>query len=504
MSIDVDQAKRAWQLPTQLTDRISRLERLEVRPPRQFSARARARELCDYKDFHEIMALREGSKTSSQGLVSRLPGDGVAVGWGLIQGRPAAIVSHDFSVVGGSIGVVFADKVQRLQQFAIDHSMPIVYLNDSGGARIDEGIAALHGCGGIFTQNVRAKKRVPQISVILGPCAGAAAYSPALTDWTIMVKQQGRMFLTGPEVVKAATGEEVDPEELGGSQLHTSKSGVAHFEADDESHALTLVKQILSYLPQHVGGELPIHPTSEPDSQASDLKELVPTSTNSPFDMRRVLACIVDGGSHLEVAGNFSPSLLTGFARIGGIPIGIVASQPRRRGGILDAKSAQKAARFVRFCGRFGIPITTFVDVPGFMPGAVEERRAVITHGADLLEAYIDARSLRLTVVVRKAYGGAYIALGSRSVGADFSWAWPNAEVAVMGPEAAVGLMHRRTLAEAADAKAVRAELAATYRLEVTHPFRAVDAGIIDDVIAPEQTRGLLLAALHGTGTGLS
>jgi acetyl-CoA/propionyl-CoA carboxylase carboxyl transferase subunit len=486
------------------TARERRVRQLEVKEPRQHSARDRARALCDDGEFHELMRLREGNHAGRHGQSRPLAGDGVAIGWGLIHGRPTGIVSHDFSVAGGSIGHRFADKVQHLQRFAIDRFMPIVYLNDSGGARIHEGIEALHGCGGIFANNVRAKKRVPQLSVILGPCAGAAAYSPALTDWTIMVRDQGRMFLTGPEVVKAATGEVVDPEDLGGAGLHTSQSGVAHLEAADEQEAFSLVRQLLSYLPQHVGADLPMHPTSDPEESADwELPNLIPSAPNSPFDMRQILACIVDADSHLEIAPRFSPSVLTGFARLGGVPIGIVASQPKRRGGILDAKSAQKAARFVSFCGRFGIPITTFVDVPGFMPGAVEERRAVITHGAQLLEAYIDAEALRLTVIVRKAYGGAYIAMGSRSLGADFTWAWPDAEVAVMGPEAAVGLLHRRDFAEADDAKALRAELASQYRDEVTHPFRAVDAGIVDDVIAPEHTRQHLLAALRSSGLGL-
>ena len=443
--------------------------------------------------------LREGRNGSG----APLPGDGVAVGWGQVRGRRVAIASHDFSVAGGSIGSVFADKVVQLQRFAIDRGMPIVYINDSGGARIHEGIEALHGCGRIFAQNVAAKRRVPQISVIMGPCAGAAAYSPALTDWTIMVVRQGRMFLTGPEVVKAATGEVVDPEELGGADLHTARSGVVHLVANDEADAIGLTIKLLGFLPQSRGAELPLHPAQEPKQDPKGLQDIVPRAGNIPFDVRKALACIVDDGSHLELAKRNSPSVVTGFARLGGVPIGVVASQSRRRGGILDAKAAQKVARFVRFCGRFGMPITTFVDVPGFMPGVVEEQRAVITHGADMLDAYADAGTPRLTVVMRKAYGGAYIAMGAKSLGADFTWAWPGAEIAVMGPEGAVGILHRRELAAAEDARAMRAELAASYRAEMTHPFRAVDAGIVDDVITPEATRGELIAALHSLGYGL-
>lgn len=486
-----------------MRERTRRVSDLQVKPPRQLSARDRARTMCDDGGFHEIAAMREGRRVLADGSAVPLPGDAVAVGWGLVRGRPVAIASHDFSVAGGSIGSVFADKVERLQRFAIDQGMPIVYLNDSGGARIHEGIESLHGCGRIFAQNVRAKKRVPQVSVIMGPCAGAAAYSPALTDWTIMVGGQGRMFLTGPEVVKAATGEDVDPDDLGGARLHTRDSGVAHLETTDEREALQVTADLLGFLPQCHGGDLPLYPSREPEREAADLGRILPAASNLPFDVREALSCILDAGSNLELAGKFSPSVVTGFARLNGVPVGVVASQSRRRGGILDAKAAQKVARFVRFCGRFGVPIVTFVDVPGFMPGAVEERRAVITHGADMLDAYADAEAPRLTVIMRKAYGGAYIAMGSRALGADFTWAWPGAEIAVMGPEGAVGILHRRELAEAEDPKEVRAALAARYRAEVTHPFRAVDAGMVDDVILPSQTREVLIAALRGMGHGL-
>ncbi|KQY64749.1 MULTISPECIES: acyl-CoA carboxylase subunit beta [unclassified Nocardioides] len=486
-----------------MQERRDRLAALPIKEPRDLSARNRAVALCDSGAFNEIMAMRNGYRSEARGATTPLPSDGVAIGWGLIHGRPTAIASHDFAVAGGSIGSVFADKVVRLQRFAIDNGMPIIYINDSGGARIHEGIEALDGCGRIFAQNVRAKKRVPQISVIMGPCAGAAAYSPALTDWTIMVSGQGRLFLTGPEVVKAATGEDVDPEDLGGAGLHTRDSGVAHLEVADEREALRSVIGLLSFLPQQRGGELPLQAPREPERSVQELADLIPAASHVAFDVRHVLSCIVDGGTTFELSAKFSPSVVTGFARLNGVPIGIVASQPRRRGGILDAKAAQKVARFVRFCGRFGVPITTWVDVPGFIPGAVEERRAVITHGADMLDAYADADAPRLTVIMRKAYGGAYIAMGSRSLGADFTWAWPQSEIAVMGPEGAVGILNRRELAAADDPRAVRTALAAQYRAEVTHPFRAVDAGIVDDVIQPEQTRAALTAALQGLGLGL-
>src|SRR5438874_2598709 len=307
-------------------------------------------------------------------------------------------------------------------------------------ARIHEGIEALNGCGEIMALNVAAARAVPQVSVIMGPCAGAAAYSPALTDWTIMVRGTGQMFLTGPEVVRAATGERVDPEELGGATLHTKESGVAHFETPTEEDGLGLVRQLLGYFPQNAGGELPERlPASPLPARVEALPDVVPASARATYDMRDVIGGIVDASVMLEVMAPTAPSLLTGFARIEGSPVGIVANQPRRRGGILDAATAVKGARFVSFCGRFGILIVTLVDVPGFMPGSAEEKRAVITHGASLLAAYVEADSPKLTVIVRKAYGGAYIALGSRALGADMSWAWPHAEIAVMGPEAAVG-----------------------------------------------------------------
>ena len=386
----------------------------------------------------------------SAGDASAESGDGVIAAVGEVTGRPVVVLSHDFGYRGGSIGSVFADTVVRAQRLAIDRRIPLVYLNDSGGARIHEGVSALDGCGRIFRQNVLARAVVPQISVIMGPCAGAAAYSPALTDWTVMVRGGSQMFLTGPEVVRAATGEVVDPEDLGGALLHTRESGVAHLDADDETHALALVRQLLAFLPQSVGAPLPKRPVAQPDTPVEDIAALVPSAPQKPFNMRRVLSGVLDGGGdELELMPRFAQSVLTGFARLEGLPVGIVASQPSRRGGILDARSATKAARFVTLCGRFGIPILTFVDVPGFMPGTTEERRGVITHGAELLAAYVEARAPKLTVVVRKAYGGAYIAMGARSLGADFSWAWPTAEVAVMGPEAAVGLLHRRELAAA-------------------------------------------------------
>ena len=447
--------------------------------------------------FSELEPFRR-ARAAQYGSTAPADGDGVIIGWGLVRGRLTAVAAHDFAFAGGSIGAGFAAKVTRIQRLAIDKKMPIVYLNDSGGARIHEGIEALNGCGEIMALNVTAARVVPQVSVIMGPCAGAAAYSPALTDWTIMVRGTGQMFLTGPEVVRAATGEHVDPEDLGGTTLHTRSSGVAHLEAGDEDEALAHVRQLLSFFPQSSGQDLPERlPASPLPARAHALPELVPANPRAAFDMRDVLAGILDASLLFEVMPAIAPSLLTGFARLDGVPVGVVASQPLRKGGILDAATAAKGARFVSFCGRFGLPIVTFVDVPGFLPGSAEERRGVITHGAALVAAYVGARVPKLTVIVRKAYGGAYIALGSRALGADLTWAWPQAEIAVMGPEAAVGLLHRRALRDAAEPNEMRAKLAADYRERVTSPLTAAELGLIDDVILPEETRDRLVSGLR-------
>lgn len=470
--------------------------RAAVPPPgaRVLGARARAELLCDAGSFTEFGSLRRATTHAG---TPRADGDGVVAGWGTIDGRPVVVVSHDFSLAGGSIGAAFAEKVMRAQQLAMDHACPIVYLNDSGGARITEGIEALHGCGGIMANNVRARTRVPQLSLILGPCAGAAAYSPALTDWTIMTRGGSQMFLTGPDIVRAATGEIIEPDELGGSHVHATQSGVAHLEADDETHAIAIAARILSYLPRAAGERLPLARAVDPYPEAARaLPHAVPDSPRATFDMRTVLDGVLDADSFFELMSGYAPSILTGLARIGGIPVGVVASQPRRRGGILDSRASRKAARFVSFCGRFGLPVLTFVDVPGFLPGSQEERRGIITHGATLLAAYVEAAVPKLTVIVRKAYGGAYIAMGARSLGADVTWAWPGAEIAVMGPEAAVGLLHRRELAAADDPDALRRDLSARYRDDVSNPFRAAETGIVDDVILPEETRDHLLRAL--------
>jgi acetyl-CoA carboxylase carboxyltransferase component len=464
---------------------------------REFTAWQRAEQLVDPGTFVEFAPLRLPRGGGYGPARAGVDGDGVVTGWGMADGAPLIVISHDFSVAGGSIGAVFAEKVMHAQRTAIDHGYPIVYLNDSGGARIHEGIEALHGCGGIFTLNVEASHVVPQISVILGPCAGAAAYSPALTDWTIMVKGQGQMFLTGPEIVRAATGEVVEPDQIGGSQLHTRHSGVAHVEVETESAAFAAVRKLLSFVPSSIRGPQWRREPAAPDEAAAHaVANLVPDSASAPFDMRRLLDGVLDDAPRFELMPTYGGSVLTALGRLDGRAVGVVASQPCGRGGILDSASSVKAARFVEFCARFGLPVVTFVDVPGFLPGSVEERRGVITHGASLVRAYVEAKVPKLTVIVRKAYGGAYIAMGSRSLGADATWAWAGSEIAVMGPGGAVGLLHRRELRSAADPDELRRSLAEDYRESVTRPYLAASLGIVDDVIFPEETRDRLVDAL--------
>jgi len=469
--------------------RADRFAHVEPKGKRVFTALQRAEMLVDEGSFVSMTPLRSAGVGQ---------GSGVIAGWGTTDGHPLVVVSHDAAVASGAIGAVMAESIQKAQRFAIDKGYPIVYINDSGGARIHDGIFALHGCGGIFALNIEAQKRIPQISLILGPCAGAAAYSPALTDWTIMVKEQGQMFLTGPDIVKAATGEDATAEDIGGSDLHTRVSGVAHLEVDTEEEAFNATRLLLSFLPTHKGGAQKRHsPMPANPGAVERLPGIVPEKSSVVFDMNAVLDGVLDNGARLELMPTHAPSILTLFARLDGRAVGVLANQPDARGGILDSKAAVKAARFVEFCGRFDLPVLTFVDVPGFLPGTVEEGRGIITHGAKLLKAYVETTSPKLTVVVRKAYGGAYIAMGAASLGADVNWAWAQSEIAVMGPGGAVALLHRRALKEAEEPTVLRDELAAVYREEVARPYLAAEAGIVDDVIHPEETRDRMTAALR-------
>jgi len=426
------------------------------------------------------------------------PADGVVTGHGTIDGRPVAVFSQDFTVLGGSLGEGHAEKIVKIMDLALSSGIPVIGLNDSGGARIQEGVTALGGYAEIFFRNVMTSGVVPQISVIMGPCAGGAVYSPAMTDFIIMVRGTSYMYVTGPQVVKAVTREDVSHEELGGADVHAAKSGVAHFVAEDDEDALGLVRRLLAYLPQNNVDDPPRRePTDDPARMDDALNPLVPEEPTKPYDMHEVIHRIVDHGEFLEVHREFAPNLLVGFARLNGRPVGIVAQQPAVLAGVLDIDSADKGARFVRFCDAFNIPLVTFVDVPGFMPGTAQESGGIIRHGAKLLYAYCEATVPKLTVITRKAYGGAYDVMSSQHIRGDLNLAWPTAEIAVMGPEGAIDIIFRKELAEAEDAEARRRELVEAYRAQFANPYIAAGRGYIDDVIEPRETRPRLIAALE-------
>jgi propionyl-CoA carboxylase beta chain len=422
----------------------------------------------------------------------------VVTGYGTIFGRKVFVFSQDFTVFGGSLSEAFAEKVCKVMDLAVRYGCPLIGINDSGGARIQEGVVSLAGYADIFWRNVQASGVVPQISLIMGPCAGGAVYSPAITDFVFMVEGSSYMFITGPDVVKTVTGEEVTFEELGGAATHAAKSGVAHFISTDEEACLEDARYLLSFLPQNNVDPPPSDEASDPvDREEPELDTLIPDNPNKPYDMKQVIERVVDGGDFLEVHEHFAENIVCGFARLGGHPVGVVGNQPRALAGVLDIDSSVKAARFVRTCDAFNIPLVTFVDVPGFLPGTDQEWRGIIRHGAKLLYAYAEATVPKLAVITRKAYGGAYDVMSSKHIGADFNFAWPTAEVAVMGPEGAVNIVFRGELEEAADPEARRAELIADYRERFANPYAAAERGYVDDVIEPRRTRPLLVDALE-------
>ena len=459
-------------------------------------ARERIEYLLDPESFHELDLLAR-HRSHAAGLEERPYTDGVITGWGTVNGRKLFVFSQDFTVFGGALGEVFAEKIHKLMDMALKVGAPLVGLNDGAGARIQEGVVSLASYGGIFHRNVLASGVIPQISVILGPCAGGAVYSPAMTDFIFMVRQTSHMFITGPDVVKTVTGEDVTLEELGGAMSHASKSGVATFVADDEKACLDDVRFLLGYLPQN-NMEAPPHEDTgdDPDRQCPALRELLPTSPNMPYDMRAVISEVSDGGEFFEYYPHWAPSIICGFARIDGHPAGVVGNQPLVLAGVLDIESSEKAARFVRTCDAFNIPLVTFVDVPGFLPGVDQEYGGIIRHGAKLLYAYCESTVPRIQVITRKAYGGAYVVMNSKSIGADLAFAWPSAELAVMGPQGAVGIVYRRELQQAADPVKRRAELVAEYTERYANPYSAAERGYIDDVIDPADTRRKLVAGL--------
>jgi propionyl-CoA carboxylase beta chain len=464
----------------------------------RLTARERMDLLLDKGSFREVDAFVV-HRTNDFGLdQQKFLGDSVVTGWGTIEGRLVYVFSQDFTVFGGSLGEVHAEKVCKLLDMALKNGAPVIGLNDSGGARIQEGVVSLGGYADIFLRNTLASGLIPQLSAIMGPCAGGAVYSPALTDFIFMVRNSSYMFVTGPEVVKAVTHEEVSFEDLGGAGVHSETSGVCHVATDSEADTLYLIRKLLTYLPQNNMEDPPfIPPTDDPLRMSEALDSLVPDDPSEPYDIKDAIHLIIDDGNFFEIHENYAQNIVVGFARLGGHSIGIIANQPAVLAGVLDINSSDKAARFVRFCDSFNIPILTFVDVPGFMPGTGQEHGGIIRHGAKLLFAYCEATVPKLTVVTRKAYGGAYDVMSSKHIRGDVNLAWPTAEIAVMGPEGAVNIIFRKELAQSKDVEKRRAELVSEYRDKFANPYIAASRGFIDDVIEPRETRPRLVNALE-------
>ncbi|HUW01172.1 MAG TPA: acyl-CoA carboxylase subunit beta [Acidimicrobiales bacterium] len=459
-------------------------------------ARERIDYLLDEGSFNELDMLAR-HRAHEAGLEEHPYTDGVVTGWGTIDGRKVFVFSQDFTVFGGALGEVFAEKIHKVMDLALSVGAPVIGLNDGAGARIQEGVVSLDSYGGIFHRNVQASGVTPQISVILGPCAGGAVYSPAMTDFIFMVKETSHMFITGPDVVKTVTGEEVTLEELGGAMSHASKSGVATFVADDEKSCLDDVRYLFSFLPSNNLETPPVFATGDdPDRLCPELYDVLPDSSNLPYDMKAVISAVVDDGDYFEYFPHWAGSITCGFARLDGQPVGIVGNQPLMLAGVLDIESSEKAAKFVRTCDAFNIPLITFVDVPGFLPGVDQEYGGIIRHGAKLLYAYCEATVPRIQIITRKAYGGAYVVMNSKSIGADLAFAWPSAELAVMGPQGAVEILNRREIAAADDPVAKQAELVDAYTERFANPYIAAERGYIDDVIDPAETRVKLISGL--------
>jgi acetyl-CoA/propionyl-CoA carboxylase carboxyl transferase subunit len=432
----------------------------------------------------------------------RPPGDGIITGYGTVDGRKIFVASQDFTVFGGSMGEVHAQKVTKVMDLAMSTGAPFVAINDSGGARIQEGAASLAGYGYIFERNVRASGVIPQISVIMGPCAGGAVYSPAITDFTFMVRETSHMFITGPDVIKTVTGEDVTMEELGGAMTHATKSGVASFVGEDDEDVLNRVRYLLSFLPSNNLEDPPAYaPTDDPNRSADALTHLGPDRAKEPYDMHEVIRYVVDDGEFLEIFPLWAMNIVIGLARLDGRSVGVIANQPKVNAGTLDIEASEKASRFVRFCDAFNIPILTFVDVPGFLPGTNQEYNGIIRHGAKLLYAYAEATVPRMTVITRKAYGGAYLVMNSKHLRSDVAFAWPTAEIAVMGAEGAVNVVFRKEIEKAADPSKKKQELIREYREKFSTPYAAAERGFIDDVIEPAETRARLIKALRMLST---
>ena len=464
----------------------------------KLTARERVDLLLDPGTFVETDKLKTHRCNDFDMAEQRIPGDGVVTGYGRVDGRIVYVFAQDFTVFGGSLSGAFAEKICKIMDLAMKTGAPVIGLNDSGGARIQEGVVSLAGYADIFTRNVLASGVIPQISAIMGPCAGGAVYSPVITDLIFMVEKTSYMFITGPDVIKTVTSEDVTMEQLGGASVHNEISGVAHFQDVSEAATIARIRTVLSYLPSNNLTEAPRFATSDPSDRAdAELNTLVPTDSNKPYEMRDLLKRVVDDGIFFEVHEHYAPNIVCGFARLGGRSVGIVANNPVHLAGCLDIDASVKAARFVRFCDCFNIPVVTFVDVPGFLPGVKQEYGGIIRHGAKLLYAFCESTVPRIQVITRKAYGGAYVVMNSKSVGADLAFAWPSAELAVMGPDGAVDIVYRRELQQAADPKARRAELVEEYTEQFANPYNAAERGFIDDVIDPADTRIKLIAGFR-------
>jgi propionyl-CoA carboxylase beta chain len=463
----------------------------------RLSARERLALLLDSGSFQELGVFITHRSQDFGMADRRITGDGVVAGFGAIEGRPVGVFAQDFTVFGGTMSEANARKIVQVMDRALEIGVPVIGLNDSGGARIQEGVASLAGYADIFLRNTLASGVVPQISAIMGPCAGGAVYSPAITDFTIMVQGTSHMFVTGPDVIKAVTREEVSFEDLGGAMTHAAKSGVAHLVAADDAACIAAIKRLLSFLPLNNLEDPPSLPVRDPiDRRDESLAAVVPDAPNKPYDMKRVIHAVVDDTEFFEIHEHFARNLLVGFARLGGRPVGIVANQPSVLAGVLDINSSVKGARFIRFCDAFNVPLVTFEDVPGFLPGTDQEHGGIIRHGAKLLYAYCEATVPKLTVVTRKAYGGAYDVMSSKHVRGDYNVAWPSAELAVMGAEGAVNVLYRDRIAKAEDADAERKALVAEYNEKFANPWIAAELGYLDDVIDPRDTRPTLIQAL--------
>jgi propionyl-CoA carboxylase beta chain len=499
-SVDSTQAKleRLHKLEEEIAGQAAGRAADRQRERGKMLARERIELLVDSGSFVELDRFVRHRNPQFGSMEHRPLGDAVVTGYGTVFGRKVFVFSQDFTIFGGSLSEVFAEKVCKIMDLAVKYGCPVIGINDSGGARIQEGVVSLAGYADIFWRNVQASGVIPQISLIMGPCAGGAVYSPAMTDFVFMVEGSSYMFITGPHVVKTVTGEEVTFEELGGAEAHAVRSGVAHFTAPDERACLEDARYLLSFLPQN---NLDLPPFSEPsdprDREDPELDAIIPDSPTKPYDMKAVIQRVVDDGEFLEVQERHAENIVCGFARLGGHPIGVVGNQPRALAGVLDIDSSVKAGRFVRTCDAFNIPLLTFVDVPGFLPGTAQEWGGIIRHGAKLLYAYSEATVPKLAVITRKAYGGAYDVMSSKHIRADFNVAWPTAEIAVMGPDGAVNIIFRDEIAAADDPAARRTELIAEYREEMANPYTAAERGYVDDVIEPRRTRPVLIDALE-------